>query len=32
VLCAMYADAYEEWIKTEVGLDWEAVATATDVS
>ena len=32
VLCKMYADAYEEWTKTEEGLDWEAVATTTEVS
>lgn len=31
-LCKMYADAYEEWTKTEEGLDWEAVATTAEES
>ena len=31
-LCKMYADAYEEWAKTEEGLDWEAVATTAEES
>lgn len=31
-LCEMYADAYDAWIKSDEGLDWEAVATETAVS